>query len=676
MPETAPADERHTVSSFCPLDCPDACSLEVEVADGRVVAVEGDHRNPVTAGFICTKVRHLPEHLYGPDRLLSPAVREGPKGEGRFRPISWAEAIERIATRWRQIVDEKGGEAILPVAYGGSNGLFTDGALDARLFARLGASRLAKTVCAAATGRAAEGLYGKMPGVAYPDYEKARLIVVWGANPSASSIHLVPYVRRAQEAGAQLVVVDPRRIPLAAKADLHLPVQPGGDLALALGVLRWLYANGESDERFLADHARNADALRERCQRWTLDRAAEASGLPAADIERFAALYAEASPAVIRCGWGPERNRNGGSAIAAILALPAVAGKFGVRAGGYTMSNSGAWDLGTEGAVAADEPPTRTINMNRLGRALTGADDPSIDALFVYNANPLATLPDQERVRAGLEREDLYTVVFDAVMTDTARYADLVLPATAFLEHAEMQRGYGSFVLQRADAVARPAGEARSNHEVFGDLLETLDLAREDDPEDLDDFAAAALASQGLSEELQEELAAQGLVELPGNPRPIQFRDVFPRTADRKVDLCPAELDAEAPQGLYGFRPDPAESRYPLALISPATRHTISSTFGQVRPRPARLSMHPEDAAVRGLRDGDAVRIFNELGEARARLDVSDAMRPGVVFLPKGLWERSFETAATANALCPDDLTDLGAGACFNDARVEVEAAS
>ncbi len=349
--------------------------------------------------------------------------------------------------------------------------MLTHEAVDARLFRRLGASRLLRTVCAAATGRAATGLYGKMPGVALTDYVHARLIVVWGTNPSATGIHLVPIVQEAQRRGAKLVVVDPRATPLAKQADLHLAVRPGGDLPVALAVMRYLFENGRADEAFLAAHATGADELRRRAAEWTFERAAEVSSVPAEQIEAFAQLYADSSPAVIRCGWGLERNRNGGSAIASVLALPAVGGKFGVRGGGYTLSNGGAWKVDDATAVGEPEPQTREVNMNHLGEALLTYDRPPVDVLFVYNSNALATNPDQERVRAGLEREDLFTVVFDQVRTDTALYADVLLPATAFPEHHELARGYGALVIHRIEPVAEAPGEARPNYEVFADLV-------------------------------------------------------------------------------------------------------------------------------------------------------------------------------------------------------------
>ncbi len=664
------------VESACPLDCPDACSLDVTVADGRVVAIGGSEKNPVTRGYICAKVRRYPEHLYGQARIPHPGIRSGRKGEGKFRRASWDEALGLVAARMKAVRDGRGGEGILPFSYGGSNGYLSQDTTDARLFYRLGASRLLRTVCAAPSGRAASGLYGKMPGIAYQDYAHANLIVVWGMNPSVSGIHLVPYIQEAQKRGARLVVVDPRRTRLAERADLHLALHPGTDLPLALAVIRWLFAQGRADRAFLAQHTHGAEELARRAQPWTLERAARETRLPAADIEAFARLYADLSPAALRCGWGPERNRNGGSAIAAILALPAVAGKFGLRGGGYTLSNSAAWkDIDGMAAAKAEEPATREINMNRLGTALAPKGEGSVDLLFVYNANPLMTIPDQERVRAGLEREDLFTVVFDPVMTDTARYADVVLPATTFLERTEISRGYGAFVLQQAEAVIPPVGEARPNHDVFAELCRRLDLARPGDPETAEEIAEAVLASSRRGAHLRRSLDEDGIAFLEEGVAPVQFVDTFPGTPDRKIDLVPEPLDREAPLGLYGYQPEPETGRYPLALISPATDRTISSTLGELHRAPVPVAMHPDDAGSRGIRNGDRVRVFNALGSVRCRAQVDAGVRAGVVFLPKGIWSHNTESGTTANALSPDTLTDLGGGACFNDARVEVEPA-
>jgi anaerobic selenocysteine-containing dehydrogenase len=666
-PSLAP---EHAVETACPLDCPDSCSLSVTLQDGRITSIDGSHANPVTGGYICAKVRRFGERVYGADRLLYPAVRKGPKGGGRFERVSWDHALGLIAGRISEASETWGAESILPYCYGGSNGLLTQDTGDATLFRRLGASRLARTVCAAPTGAANGALYGKMPSVTYEDYPEARLIIVWGANPSASGIHMVPYIREAQRRGARLVVVDPRTTPLAKQADLHLAVRPGTDLPVALSIHRHLFESGFADRSFIDAYTRGAERLREKALPWTFDRAAAESGVPVEQIEALADWYARTTPALIRCGWGQERNRNGGSSSLAILALPAVGGKFCVRGGGYAMSNTAAWGI-ERTWIGAEEPATRVINMNRLGRALLEADPP-VKVLFVYNSNALVTSPDQRRILSGLEREDLFTVVFDQVMTDTAHYADVLLPATTFLEGYDIARAYGPIGLRLAKPVIDVMGEARSNADVFGDLSRRLGVAADSDPNgELEEMLDVLSKLPGaIGEELREYGAA---VPLYGG-RPVQFVDVMPRTADGKVDLFPEALDRETPSGLYTYQPDPSTQDFPLALISPASERTISSTLSEL-PRPAvRLLMHPDDAATRDLKDGDAVRVFNALGDVCCALQVGSWIRPGTVSLPKGLWRRHTSNGFTANALVPDTLTDLGAGACFNDARVQVEA--
>ena len=651
----------------CPLDCPDSCSLDITVEKGRIVKIDGGHDNPVTNGYICAKVRRFAERVYGEDRLLYPAVRKGPKGSGTFTRVSWDEALDLIASRMTEIRERYTAEAILPFCYGGSNGLLTQDTNDAVLFRGFGTSRLARTVCAAPTGAANQLLYGKMPGVVYQDYVQARLIILWGVNPSASGIHLVPYLKQARAAGAKMVVIDPRATSLARQADVHIAPRPGTDLPLALAIHRHLFENGLADVSFLSDHAVGAERLRARAFEWTFERAADVSGVPAPAIQQLAELYAATHPALVRCGWGLERNRNGGSAAAAILALPAVAGKFKVRGGGFSMSNSSAW--GIKAATWMDEtpePPTRLVNMNHLGRALTEYNEPPVQMLFVYNCNPLATMPDQQRVLQGLQRDDLFTVVYEQVFTDTCRYADVVLPATTFVENYDIARGYGPITLQLVQPVIEPVGEARPNAEVFSDLASRLGIGEAEEETDTLLRIASKLGAPG------QELMASGTARPPHGGAPVQFVDVFPLTADRKIHLFSEALDASAPAGLYGYQPDPATSEYPLALISPASEKTVSSTLAELRERAAMLQMHPSDAAARGLATGDPVRVFNGQGEVQCPLAVNPDMRPGTVSLPKGLWRKSTYNGFTSNVLVPDSLTDLGGGACFNDARVQV----
>jgi anaerobic selenocysteine-containing dehydrogenase len=667
-PALAPPESH--VQTACPLDCPDACTINVTLRGGRITKIDGATENEVTAGYICAKVRKFDQRVYGDDRLLHPALRQGPKGRGAVRQVSWDAALDLIASKMREVTTQFGAEAILPLSYGGSNGLLTQDTTDATLFRRLGASRLLRTVCAAPTGAANQGLYGKMPSISYQDYPEARLIVLWGVNPSTSGIHLVPFVTEARARGAKLVVIDPRGTPLARQADLYLPVKPGTDLAVALAVHRFLFEGGHHDEAFLAAHTTGADRLREKAAEWTFERAAGVSGVSAERIAAFAEMYAATSPAIVKCGWGLERNRNGGSAAAAVLALPAVAGKFGVRGGGYTMSNSAAWNIDRKW-IREGEPATRAINMNHVGRVLNEPEGTPIKLLFVYNCNPAVTLPDQTRVLKGLERDDLFTVVFDQVFTDTALYADVVLPATTFLEHYEFVRSYGPISLQLARPIIEPVGESRSNPEVFADLTRRTGLDREADP--ADELEAMLQVLDGLPAPHGDELRERSKAVAPFDGRPIQFVDVMPRTPDGKVHLFPEHLDREAPRGLYTFQPDPATSSYPLALISPASERTVSSTLGELSRPAVRVDLSPEDAHERDIADGDLVRMFNDRGEVRLKARVTPLIRRGTVAMPKGVWRRSVSNGLTSNALVPDSLTDLGGGACFNDARVQIQ---
>ena len=670
MPKPGVAPPESTVTTACPLDCPDACTLNVTVRGGRITKIDGSKDNHITDGYICAKVRRFHERVYGDDRILYPAVRRGSKGSGLFKRVTWDDALDLIADKMTSARDSAGAETVLPLCYGGSNGFLTQDYADAILFRRFGSSRLLRTVCAAPTGAANQGLYGKMASVSYEDFPDAKMVIAWGVNPSVSGIHLMPYLKQARDNGAFIVAIDPRGTTVARQADVHLQVRPGTDLPVALSIHRFLFEEGHANDTFMGEHARGAAELREKAKPWTFERAAEVSGVKADQIRLVAERYAKTSPALVKCGWGLERNRNGGSAAAAVLALPAVAGKFGVRGGGYAMSNSAAWDI-ERTWLTDQEPPTRAINMNKVGRILTEPEGLPVNLLFVYNCNPVAILPDQRRVIRGLERDDLFTVVFDQVLTDTAAYADVVLPATTFLEHYDFARGYGPITLQLGKPVIDAVGESRSNTDVFMDLARRLDLTIDGDPED--DLEAMLAVLGQLPAQVGDDLRERWTARPPHGGRPIQFVDVFPKTADKKVDLFPAVLDKQSPSGLYGYQPDPGTAEYPLALISPASERTISSTLGELKRPEIQLEMNPDDATARGIEDGDPIRVWNTLGEMRINARLSELMKSGIVAMPKGVWRRSTKNGYTSNAMVPDTLADLGGGACFNDARVQVE---
>ncbi|MFQ5550918.1 MAG: molybdopterin-dependent oxidoreductase, partial [Gemmatimonadales bacterium] len=527
------------IKTTCPMDCPDTCTLDVHVRDGRVTEIRGAVDGALTNGFICTKVAKFGRRQYHKDRLLTPLRRVGPKGSGRFEPIDWDSAVDLISGEFKMRAREHGAESIVPYSYGGSNGFLTDGFVDQAYFARLGASRIAKTLCAAPSGAAATGMYGKMPGVAFQDYVHTDFITVWGANPKVSNIHLVPFLKQAKRNGAFVAAVDPVQNFSSAEIDLHIPVYPGTDLALALTLIRLWRDWGALDDEFLRANTRNLDAILVACEEWPLKRGADVSRVPEESIGLLAREWAARSPAVVRCGWGAERNRNGGGALAALMAIPALLGKFGVRGGGYTMSNSGAATFDRE-SLGVTEGASRVLNMTRLARILLELDDPRAMALFVYNCNPVATAPDQNRIIKGLEREDLFTVVFDQVMTDTAKFADIVLPAATFLEGYDVKGAYGNYVVGGTVPAVEPEGEARTNPDVFRALANAMGWT--EPPFDLDvrdqfDAVASRVTLAGGTA-ATERLATGGTAahDFPGLP--VQFETVFPRTDDGKIDLA------------------------------------------------------------------------------------------------------------------------------------------
>jgi anaerobic selenocysteine-containing dehydrogenase len=613
--------------------------------------------------------------VYHESRILHPQRRVGPKGAARFQRISWDEAISTIVEQFRVTISKWGSEAVLPYHYDGSNGLLSHDFLDAYLFAKLGASRLARTLCAAPATAVAMGMYGKMPGVAFQDYPRAKAILIWGANPKYSNIHLVPYLRKAKKNGAFVAVIDPIRNFSPAEIDLHLPVYPGADLPVALAMIRQWKEAGQLDRAFLSEHADGVEPLLAASEPWSMKRAAAEARVPESDIEQLARVFASSSPAVVRVGWGLERNRNGGQALAAVMAMPALLGKFGVRGGGYTLSNSGAAKLDTMKLFGPDSPPgrwaTRELNMSQLGSLLTERIEPPIKSLFIYDCNPVATAPDQNAILRGLAREDLFTVVHEQVMTDTASYADILLPAVTFLEQHEIKRSYGSFIVGGVQPAIEPCGEAKPNEWVFARLGRALGF--NDEPFRWDTATSMRKVAEALSlsgRPCDPTLALNGRAQVYPFPdgAPVQFKSVMPLTLDGKVHLTPPAL------GTTPFRYQPLTNRnFPLALLSASNNKMISSTLGEFNYPELWLTLHPIDAAARGITDGDAVRVFNDLGEVHCRVWVNDRVRPGVCALPKGAWRYASQNRQTSTALCSQEVNGVGGGACFNDARVQVE---
>ena len=634
--------------SVCPLDCPDRCSLHVTVDHGRVTKIDGSTLSEYTDGYICAKVRGFAKRQHSPDRVLHPMKRTGPKGSGRFERVPWDEALRLIVERFKQLAPE----AVLPFHYDGSNGLLTSGAMDERFWNRLGASQLGKTFCAANTGAAWTSVFGDLAGADPMDVRHSDAIVLWGVNPSVSGIHLIPWVREATEKGAFIAVVDPRRTPVARDADLHLPVLPGTDVALALAMIRVAHEENLIDRAFLEKWTRGFEPLIRACP--TVEEAARLTGVSAEAIRTLPRALGRSQAPFFRVGWGLERNRNGTDAVRAVLSLRAVMGRFGRRGSGLVISTSGGYGLDRKPAAAPHlrKRPSRTINMSQLGKALDETRDPEIGAVFVYNSNPVATAPNQGRVVRAMSRESLFVVVHEQVWTDTCAVADLVLPATTFLEHKDLCRSYSGYALQWSDPVVDPAGEARSNHRVFSELARAMGF---DEPE-------FRVGEEDLIRPVVPTVDALKETRYQPVPKPVPFVDAFPSRGHVDFGKPPVYL------------PPFVDADLPLILISPASDKAITSQLFEFAPeKGARVAIAPEEAARRGLRDGDRVRVRNSFGEVTVTLAVSDELVPGVASLPKGLWRKSTLNGWTANALAPDHVDAQGGGACYNDARVEID---
>ena len=645
---------QHTTA--CPLDCPDTCSLTVTVTDGRLTTVDAGPGNPITDGFICQKVKHHPERVYAPERVMTPLIRTGSKGAGEFRNATWDEALDLVVDRLRSTIDDHGPEAVVPYLYnssvGGSQGALTD-----RLFRRLGASHVEHTICALTNAIARICTYGDLLSADPRDVVHARHVIVWGANPTVSNVHFPPLVTQATKAGAKLTVVDPRRTGMAKRADSHLAVRPGTDVVLAYALARELDESGGLAADFLRDHVDGVDAFLGAAQEWTLDRAAAECGIPGDEIRAFARDLASIRPTFWRVGWGIERNRNGGSGCAAVFALPALAGSFGELGAGvmYSTSEATPHDIDVRDP---DTPPerrsARRVNMNTFGQMLVDpGDDVAVKFLYVEGNNLAATNPAQRTVLDGLSRGDLFTVVHDQVLTDTARYADVVLPATTHFEARDIAGSYGSYTFQEIVAVIDRVGESRTNNEVAAALAQRLGLRPERYDADEAVTIDAAVTDGG---------GARGARELRGDGQTVQFRDVLPSARLHLANLP----DLVVPRYV------PLDDPYPLTMLTPSTHTTINSMFGEFQSADVSVHMHPEDANARGLTTGDPVVVRNDRAAIATTVSVDPDQRPGVVTMSKGLWRKNFADGLTPNALCPDTLSDLGGGACFNDARVEV----
>jgi anaerobic selenocysteine-containing dehydrogenase len=666
--------------SVCTLDCPDTCSLSVSVADDRIVKVRGSRANPVTEGAICAKVTDLtPEFVHGPDRIRTPLRRTGARGSGEFEPIGWDEALDLAATGLRKVVERYGPQAVAPFNYAGPHGMLAQDSMSLRFFHKLGASRLIRdSLCGGVRGRAGASVLGRVPGATVDQASQSDLIVVWGNNATCSNLHLVRHIIAAKRRGARLVTVDPRRVKVAAKADIHLPVRPGADVVLAFALGAEIERLGGLDEDFIGANVVGAERWLERARNWTPEKAEEASGVPAASIREVARLYVAAERPLIAVGNGLERNANGGSGIRAICALPALTGKFGRAGSGLILSASANFPRTPVRLQRADFIPdgTRILDIVDLPKHILDDNlDPPVRAVVIYSHNPVIVLPEQARTIRALSHPDLFSIGIEAAMTDSMKYCDVVLPACTSFEHSDLYGAYGQNYLQRADAVIPPVGEAKPLTEIFRLLAQRYGF---DDPafratdEELMDDALDAADPRMQGRRPSEIRAGEAVAMLPPDREtPVLYRNVFPATPSGKVELFSETLEQESGQGLPDYKP--VADGYPLMLISPASDKRVTSTFGGCAANDGTplLEMHPEDAMARGLDDGSPVRVFNGMGEVNLVLRLTEGIARGVVSSDKGAWMKTSDNGQTISALAPATLGDL-AGACFNDARVEV----
>jgi anaerobic selenocysteine-containing dehydrogenase len=669
------------VRGACPHDCPDTCALRITVQNGRVVKVQGDPDHPPTHGALCTKVSRYAERTHHPDRVLHPLQRVGPKGSGRFERISWDEALDTVASRLREIA-ARAPEAVLPYSYAGTMGMVQGEAMALRFFHKLGASFLDRTICSSAGGEALAATYGGKVGMHFEHYAESKLIVIWGSNSITSNLHFWTFAQQAKRNGAKLWCIDPRRTETAEKCHRHLALLPGTDGALALAVMHELITRGWLDDDYIARHLQGFDALRAKALEWTPERAAAECGLQPGDIRELAREYGTTQPAAIRLNYGMQRVAGGGSAARLIALLPCLTGAWRHRAGGLLLSSSG-WFKSVRDDAALYKPELlagrapRTINMSTIGDDLLRESSPQfgpkVEALVVYNSNPVAVAPDSTRVVQGFQREDLFTVVLEHFMTDTADQADIVLPATTQLEHLDVHLSYGhTYAMFNQPAIA-PLGEAKPNSQIFRELAQRMGFS---DPCFADsDEQLARTAFPGID---FNALQRDGWVKLPLPEAP--FADGGFLTPDGK-----AQVDAPG-YGVPDYVPpyesvrSPQAARYPLAMISPPARNFLNSSFVNVTSLRAAegeplLEMHPQDAATRGIVDGAMVEVFNERGRYQCRARIGQRARPGVVN-GLGVWWRKFGVRGTnVNELTSQRLTDIGRGPTFYDCRVEVRPA-
>ncbi len=728
---------KRVIHAACPHDCPDACGVLITVEDGRAVKVQGDPAHPVTRGFLCAKVAKYLDRVYSPQRVLYPMRRVGPKGMCRdgasprlggsetrphtdgFVRISWDEALDEIASRFRQIADEFGSEAILPYSYGGTISALNGGSMDRRFFHRLGASQLERTICSACGEEGIKSVYGVKLGTEPEQFRHSKYIIAWGANIHGNNVHLWPFIEEARRQGARLVVIDPYRTRTAACADWHLPINLGTDAALALGLMHVIINENLYDADYVARYTLGFDQLRRKVREYPPQRVAAWTGIATENIVKLAREYATKRPAAIRLNYGVQRSERGGMSVRTVCMLPCLTGSWKELGGGLQLSVSGAFQLNKEGLQRPDlmsaSPlgrPARTINMVELGKALTELNDPPVKALFVYNSNPAAIAPNHSLVVQGLLRPDLFTVVHEQFFTDTTDYADIVLPATTFFEHKDLQAAYGHYYLQISQPAIAPLGECRSNVETFRALAQRMGFEEECFRESVDAMIEGALQSpspwlqgidrQGLEREGHLRLKfgntcvgtefrsvqagrSPASTQESSDPTPfLPFAEGNFATASGKAELYSEQLTQQGLDPVASFTP-PEESRhsdrarrFPLELLARKSDNFLNSSFANLPALQKMedidvLDLSAADARARGIQDGAQVRLFNDRGEVFLRAHVNGAVRQGTVSARLN-WAKLSPGGASINVLTSERLTDMGRGATFYSALVEVEA--
>ncbi len=667
--------------SVCPMDCPDTCSLTVSVEDNKVIKVRGSDANPYTKGVLCNKIaRHYPEFVHGENRLTHPLQRVGKKGDGQFRRITWDQAIEAIHDAFNQAIKTYGPQSIVPLNYAGPHGMISNSSIDGRFFHKMGATLLNRgALCGGVKSEAYASLYGGMATMPPEQAVHSKLIVVWGNNVTVSNLHFSGITKQARKNGAKLVVIDPKRIKIAETADMHLAITPGTDVVFAWAVALELERIDGLDRDFINQWADGFDAYMTAARQVTVESAAKICGIEADLIRAFAKLYKDSNPAVITIGNGMERNRNGGSGNRAAMALPVLAGKFAVKGGGLIGKAGNAFPVTPDRRKGTHLIPEGTRTFNIIDVAKHMLDDNleiPVKGVFIYNHNPVSVHPDQNRMKRALARDGVFLVGCDVVMTDSMAYCDIVLPASSHFEFADVYGAYGQQFLQRAEPVIPRVGESLPNTEIFRRLAARFGfndpLFTKTDDELMDE--CLDLHDPRLQGYQPSRLPLDRAIPMrfDGDPA-LPFVNTFPTTKSGKVELISQDLGRRFNQAAPTYRD--LKSDFPLYLITPSSDNRINATFGGLKASDERpiVEMHPDDAAARGLDGATLVKVWNDLGTVHLTLKITDAVRPGTVYSPKGAWFKTSDTGQTTCALISGDAyADLIGGACYNDTRVEV----